>query len=127
MKMYIKMHAGKDGETTEVGDLKKTGTTDKGGVTFEVENWKPDSKIWPHEKMYGIYQLYYGEQKLFTFLELAIADKPITDLYSGLHGLYFVGWNCIDKGVGQRTCDFSSASPVPPSFFTPKEKNFFIQ
>jgi len=49
-------------EAVEVGDVKKTGEADNGGVVFEVHNWHPDPKIWPHEKMYGVYHVTYGEQ-----------------------------------------------------------------
>jgi len=41
---------------SEIGVLKKTGDTEKGGVLFEVDNRQVDPKIWPHDKMYGIYQ-----------------------------------------------------------------------
>lgn len=40
-------------EAVEVGDVKKTGNADYGAVIFEVENWKSDPKIWPHDKMYA--------------------------------------------------------------------------
>jgi len=64
----------------EVGDVKKTGNAERGGVLFEVTNLKPDPKIWPHDKMYGMFELSYGEQQIFNFLELAISDKPIHSL-----------------------------------------------
>ena len=35
-------------EAMEVGDIKKTGNAERGGVIFEVMNWKADPKIWPH-------------------------------------------------------------------------------
>lgn len=48
-------------EAMEVGDVKKTGTAEKGGVLFEVMNWKSDPKIWPHTHMYGMFEMSYGE------------------------------------------------------------------
>lgn len=49
-------------KAVEVGDVRKTGVAEKGGVIFEVTNWKSDPAIWPHDKMYGVYELTYGEQ-----------------------------------------------------------------
>ena len=57
--------------------------------------------------MYGVYKQYRGEQQVFNFLEMAIADHPITKLEEGLDGLYLIGLNCINAKV----CDFSKASP----------------
>jgi len=67
-------------EAMEVGDIKKTGNAERGGVIFEVMNWKADPKIWPHTSMYGIYEMSYGEQQIFNFLELGFSDKPIHSL-----------------------------------------------
>lgn len=77
--------------------------------TFEVKNWKSDPKIWPHDKMYGVYSPVHGEQQVFNFLELAFSDTPITKLEDGLTGRYFIGLNCVSAGV----CDFAKASPIP--------------
>lgn len=60
-KMFIQDYTTQK-EAVEVGDVKKTGDAANGGVVFEVHNWKPDPKIWPHEKMYGVYEVKYGEQ-----------------------------------------------------------------
>jgi hypothetical protein len=99
-KIYIGEANNNNFISRDVGDVKTTGSTDSGGVTFEVTNWKADSKIWPHEKMYGIYEKYYGELGIFNFAEIAISDKPIKSLDEGLNkdgnGLYFVSWNCKD-------------------------------
>lgn len=40
----------------ELGDLKVTGQGESGGVIFEVDNWKSDPKIWPHDKLYGVFK-----------------------------------------------------------------------
>lgn len=60
-KMYIQDYTTMK-EAMEVGDVKKTGSAEHGGVLFEVTNWKSDPKIWPHTHMYGMYELSYGEQ-----------------------------------------------------------------
>lgn len=78
-KMYISDFQNKT-VSREVGDIKKTGSAEKGGIMFEVTNWKADSKIWPHDKMYGVYSESTGEAGLFNFLQLAISDKPIQTL-----------------------------------------------
>jgi len=46
----------------EVGDVKKTGNAERGGILFEVLNMKADPKIWPHTQMYCMFELSYGEQ-----------------------------------------------------------------
>ena len=74
-------------------------------------NFKPDPKIWPHDKMYGIYELSYGEQQIFNFLELGFSEEPIHSLAQALKGRYFLGVTCLDKKV----CDFDNASPIPHS------------
>jgi len=106
--------------------LKKTGDSDHGGVIFEVDNWTSDPKIWPHDKMYGVYQMSYGEQGIFNFLELAFSDEPIDSLEDGLKGRYFIGMNCMDHKV----CNFAKAAPVPPhmriSDYTPAREMFFL-
>jgi hypothetical protein len=48
-------------EAMEVGDVKKVKDADKGGVVFEVHNWKSNPKIWPHDQMYGVFLMTYGE------------------------------------------------------------------
>lgn len=100
-------------QTKEVGDAKQTGTTDTGAVTFQVENWTADRKIWPHDQMYGVIKSATGEVDLFTFAEVAISEQPIKDLADGLQGRYFVGMNCMDKTV----CDFAAASPHSDVWF----------
>jgi len=80
----------------DLGDVKATGASEGGGVTFEVANWKPEPKIWPHDKLFGVYKKSYGESNTFTFLELAFSDKAITKLDEGLTGRYFVGASCAD-------------------------------
>lgn len=107
----------------EVGDVKKTGNAERGGVLFEVTNWKSDPKIWPHTQMYGMFELSYGEQQIFNFIELAFSDKPIHALAQGLKGRYFLGLACLDKKI----CDFDSASPIPHREFTPAPELFFLQ
>jgi hypothetical protein len=91
----------------EVGDVKATGAAEGGGVTFEVSNWKPEPKIWPHDKLFGVYKKSYGESNTFTFLELAFAEEKITKLDQGLQGRYFIGASCADDEI----CDFSKATP----------------
>jgi len=103
-------------EPVEIGDVEKTGNAERGGVLFKVTNWKADSKIWPHDQMYGIYELSYGEQQIFDFVEIAFSDKEIKTLKDGVKGRYFIGMMCLDKKV----CDFSDASPIPTHMqFTP--------
>jgi len=53
-KMYIQ-DWDKEKEAMEVGDLKKTGDTASGGVKFQIENWKSDPKIWPHDELHGMF------------------------------------------------------------------------
>jgi len=97
-------------EAMEVGDVKKTGTAERGGVLFEVMNWKSDPKIWPHDQMYCMFEMSFGEQQIFNFLELACSDKAIHSLAQGIHGgRYFLGISCTDPKI----CDFNEASPIP--------------
>lgn len=106
-KMYMQ-----DYETNvtakDLGDVKATGSAEGGGVTFEVANWKAEPKIWPHDKLFGVYKKSYGESNTFTFLELAFSDEAITKLDQGLKGRYFVGASCADTKI----CDFSKATPA---------------
>ena len=46
-----------------MGTVKATGSTDAGGVTFEVTGWKADPKIWPFDTMFGVYQTKDGESQ----------------------------------------------------------------
>lgn len=48
-----------------LGDYKKTGNADAGAVTFKVENWKADDKIWNFNDMYGIFKLNFGGTNTF--------------------------------------------------------------
>ena len=112
-KMYIQ-HQDKDKwAPLLMGDVKKTGNAERGGVTFEVMNWKPDPIVWPHDTMYGIYEMSYGEEQIFNFLELGFSDKPINSLAEAIKGKYFIGTACTDKQI----CDFSPSSLVPPDFY----------
>ena len=98
----------------EVGDVQKTGNAEKGGVIFKVNNWKADPKIWPHDEMYGIYEMTYGEQQIFNFLELGISAEPINSLAQAVtNGRYFLGVACEDKSV----CNFDAASPIPSHIY----------
>jgi hypothetical protein len=108
-KMYIQ-----DYETNvtakEVGTVKTDGMGEGGGVVFEVDDWKSDPKIWPHDKLFGVTKVSHGESNTFNFLEMAWSDKSIKELDEGLKGRYFVGIECFDKKV----CDFSKATPDHP-------------
>jgi len=80
--------------------------------------------------MYGIYEMSYGEQQIFNFLELGFSDKPIHSLEEALHGRYFLGVACTDKKI----CDFDAASPIPTHIknlleYTParSSKDLFLQ
>ena len=84
-----------------------TGTAEGNGVAFEVKDWKPEPKIWPHDKLYGVYKSIVGKSNTFSFLELSFVDHPITKLDDGLDGRYFVGISCSDSKI----CDFSMATP----------------
>lgn len=99
----------------EVGDVHKTGNAEKGGVIFEIKNMKADQKIFPQTHTFCIFELLYGEQQIFNFLELACSDKPIHSLAQGLHegGKYFLGVACTDSKI----CSFNAASPIPHSIF----------
>jgi len=100
-------------EAKDLGSVKSTGTADGGGVTFEVTGWKPEPKIWPHDTLFGVYKITYGEDQTFTFLELAFSDKAITKLDDGLEGRYFVGAACAKKtSNGEEVCDFTKATPA---------------
>jgi len=48
-------------EAVEVGDVNKTGVADHGGVVFTVSNWTSDPKIWPHDNMFGVFEVSFGE------------------------------------------------------------------
>lgn len=50
-------------EAMEMGSIKATGSTDAGGVTFEVTGWKADPKIWPFDTMFGVYHTKDGESQ----------------------------------------------------------------
>lgn len=118
-------------EAKELGTIKETGSTDAGGVTFEVTGWKADPKIWNFDTMFGIYQEKDGEAQTFKFLEFAIAEKAITKLDDALTGTgkYWVGVSCADKV----NCDFKKANPEVESMlqYTPRsdlpEKAEFMQ
>jgi hypothetical protein len=100
-------------EAKDLGTVKATGAADGGGVTFEVSGWKPEPKIWPGEKLFGVYKTSFGESNTFTFLELAFADHAITKLDDGLKGRYFVGAACMTKtSNGEKICDFTKATPA---------------
>jgi hypothetical protein len=100
-------------EAKDLGTVKATGAAEGGGVTFEVSDWKPEPKIWPGEKLFGVYKTSYGESNTFTFLELAFADHAITKLDDGLKGRYFVGAACAtSKGNDEQICDFTKATPA---------------
>jgi len=58
-------------EAKELGTVKTTGSTDAGGVTFEVTGWKADPAIWPFTTLFGVYQEKPGEAQTFDFLEMA--------------------------------------------------------
>jgi len=112
----------------EVGDIKRTGDAEKGGVLFQITNWKSDPAIWPHDQMYGMYEETYGQQGMFRFVEIGFSDKPIHSLVQAVHGgRYFIGAQCLEKKV----CNFQHASPIPPTFstvgFTPALTMDFIQ
>jgi len=106
-KMYMQDFVTKV-EAKDLGSIKATGAADGGGVAFEVTDWKPEPKIWPHDKLYGVYKKSFGESNTFTFLELAFADHAITKLDDGLKGRYFVGASCADNKI----CDFKKATPA---------------
>jgi len=76
-KMFIQ-----DGQRKELktsGDVRKTGTAEKGGVQFVVENLS--HPIWPDaDTIYGIYEETFGEQQVFKFLELGLSNVEITHL-----------------------------------------------
>ena len=61
-KMFIKHQDGEKFAPLFVGDIKKTGNAERGGVTFEVMNYKANPITWPHDTMYGIYEMTYGEE-----------------------------------------------------------------
>jgi len=105
-------------EAKELGTVKATGSTDAGGVTFEVTGWKADPAIWPFETMFGVYQTKPGEAQTFDFLEFAVAEKAITKLDDGLTGTgkYWVGVKCSDT----EHCDFAKASPAEMLKWTPR-------
>jgi hypothetical protein len=77
--------------------------------------------------MYGAYNEIDGEQQVYNFLEMAISDEPITKLEDGLHGTYFIGFQCQDHTV----CNFAKASPHHKSWWnraqTPAYEQFFLR
>lgn len=77
--MYIQDYE-KSVEAKAMVEVKKTGNAERGGVLFNVPDWKANPKIWPHDELYGIFELNYGEQGIFNFIELAFSDKPIHSL-----------------------------------------------
>jgi hypothetical protein len=105
-------------EAKEMGTIKPTGSTDAGGVTFEVTGWKADPLIWPFDTMFGVYQTKDGEAQTFKFLEFAVAEKAITKLDDALTGtgLYWVGISCFDT----KNCDFTKATPAEMLQYTPR-------
>ena len=105
-KMYIQDYE-TSVEAKDLGTVKATGSAEGGGVTFEVTDWKVEPKIWPHDKLFGVYKKSYGESNTFTFLELAFSETAITKLDDGLKGRYFIGAECHDKKI----CDFTKATP----------------
>jgi hypothetical protein len=107
-KLYIQDYDTKV-EAKEMGTIMQTGSTDDGGITFEVKDWKADPAIWPYDTMFGVYKEKPGESQTFTFLEFAVAEKAITKLDDGLTGTghYWVGAKCLDT----MHCDFSKAAP----------------
>lgn len=82
-KMYMQEFVSKV-EAKDLGTVKATGTAEGGGVTFEVTGWKSEPKIWPHDTLFGVYKITYGETQTFNFLEMAFSDKAITKLDDGL-------------------------------------------
>lgn len=82
-KMYIQY---KDHKSTlkEIGNVNITGKSAEGVIPFQVTDWKSDPKIWPHDKMYGVFLASTGYWNIFRFAEVAISDKPITKLQDGL-------------------------------------------
>jgi len=106
----------------DLGDVKATGAAEGGGVTFEVTNWKSEPKIWPHDKLFGVYKKSFGESQIFTFLELAFSETAITKLDDGLKGRYFLGASCSDTKI----CDFSKATPAEKQSSQYAKYKFFL-
>jgi hypothetical protein len=102
-KLYMQFYDTKK-EDKEMGTIKSTGSTDAGGVSFEVEGWKSDPAIWPHDTLFGVYHTKPGESQTFTFLEMAFGEHHFTKLDDGLTGTgkYWVGLKCADS----EHCDF---------------------
>jgi len=79
-------------------------------ITFDVENWKKDDKVWPFATLHGVYKESFGQDNIFKFLEIAFSNKAIKDLDEGLDGVngrYWVGVKCLSS----KNCDFKKASP----------------
>jgi len=115
-KMYMQDFVAKV-EAKDLGTIAHTGAADGGGVTFEVQGWKPEPKIWEKDKLFGVYKTTYGDTNTFTFLEMAFADHAITKLDDGLKmGRYYVGAACAEKKPGSnddtKICDFKKATPA---------------
>lgn len=106
-KMYMQEFVTKV-DAKDLGTISHTGSAEGGAVTFEVDDWKPEPKIWNHDKLFGAYKTSKGESQTFTFLEMAFSDKQVTKLDDGLKGRYFVGIGCMDKKI----CDFTKATPA---------------
>jgi len=106
----------------DLGTLKATGAAEGGGVTFEVTDWKAEPKIWPHDKLFGVFKKSFGESQIFTFLELAFSETAITKLDEGLKGRYFLGASCSDTKI----CDFSKATPAEKQSSQYAKYKFFL-
>lgn len=107
-------------ETKEMGDLKVTGTSEGGGITFEVTNLQKG--VWPFDTLFGVYHKKAGEAQTFMFLEVAFSDKAIKTLDEGLTGQnkYYVGAGCFDK----KACNFAKATPAEFAFTTKFDTEF---
>lgn len=107
-------------ETKEMGDVKTTGSSQGGGVTFEVTNIQKG--VWPWDTLFGVYHQTFGEAQTFIFLELALSKSKITKLDDGLTGenKYYVGVGCMDH----KACNFSKATPANFDFTTKFETEF---
>merc|ERR1719263_1864892 len=108
-KMWMQDYTEGSVAGTVHGDLKQLGVTEDGGIVFTLENFVKDPKVWPHDKMYGVFQEKYGEEQIFRFLEMALSPEPIKTLEDGIHGPYFVGASCENDKI----CNFSHAKPSP--------------
>ena len=61
-------------EAKDMGTISHTGVAEKGGVTFEVDGWKAEPKIWDHDQLFGVYRTSRGETNTFAFIELAFSE-----------------------------------------------------